>query len=105
MGFVICGLAFVVISIPLIFEKVPPNRWYGFRTKKTLSNREIWYKINKYTGKDIFIAGIILLLASPVLFVLKDRLSESAINLCGLVLTAIVVAAVVARGLLYLGKL
>ena len=104
MGFAICGLVFVIISIPLILEKIPPNRWYGFRTEKTLSNSEIWYRINKYTGKDLFIVGILLLLIAPVLFVSKDRLPETVINLLGLLIVVLLVAIVV-RGLLYLRKM
>jgi len=31
-----------VVAIPLILKIVPPNRFYGFRTARTLSNRELW---------------------------------------------------------------
>jgi hypothetical protein len=29
------------LSIPMVLQKVKPNRWYGFRTPKTLSNEKI----------------------------------------------------------------
>jgi hypothetical protein len=47
-----------VLSIPLILEKVPPNRWYGFRVAKTLSSERIWYKTNRVAGFDLVWAGI-----------------------------------------------
>ncbi len=40
----------ILISLPLILKLVPPNRWYGFRTRKMLSNAEIWYEAN-YKGE------------------------------------------------------
>ena len=44
------GLLFVVLSIPLIQERVPPNSIYGFRTAKSLSDPNIWYAINRISG-------------------------------------------------------
>lgn len=53
--------AFIVISIPLILEKIRPNKFYGIRLKKTLSNDKIWYKANKHCGWCFLITGIVLL--------------------------------------------
>ena len=53
------GLLWIGISIPLIYEKIGPNQLYGFRTRKTLSNKEIWYKTNKYMGKDFIVLGCV----------------------------------------------
>ena len=53
------GLLFIGISIPLLYEKIGPNSCYGFRTRKTLSNEEIWYKANKYMGKGFIILGVL----------------------------------------------
>jgi uncharacterized membrane protein len=54
----LAGLAFMVISLPLIYKRVPPNRWYGFRVRKTLSDPHIWYAANQVAGIDLFLAGI-----------------------------------------------
>lgn len=58
---ILAGMAFIAISIPLILEKVPPNRWYGFRVKKTLSDEKIWYVANRIAGYDLLIAGVVVL--------------------------------------------
>jgi len=50
----------IILSIPLIFEKIPPNLFYGIRTKTTLSDNIIWYKVNKYGGWYFLISGILL---------------------------------------------
>jgi hypothetical protein len=51
------GLLFISISIPLILKKVPPNRWYGFRVAKTFSSERIWYAANRVAGCDLMLAG------------------------------------------------
>jgi hypothetical protein len=33
--------------------------WYGFRTKHMLSNPEVWYEVNAYAGKSLFVSGIV----------------------------------------------
>jgi uncharacterized membrane protein len=62
MSFV--GILFIAVSLPLIFEKVKPNRWYGFRTKKTLSDERIWYEANRVAGYDLLLAGIAIVAGS-----------------------------------------
>ncbi|MGL5833213.1 MAG: SdpI family protein [Waterburya sp.] len=47
------GFLFIGISIPLILEKVTPNRWYGFRVAKTLASESIWDAANRVAGFDL----------------------------------------------------
>lgn len=58
--FGLIGMLFVGLSIPLIKNRVPPNRYYGFRTRRTLSDPKIWYELNHVSGKDLFVAGAII---------------------------------------------
>ncbi len=104
MMFLFCGLLFIGISIPLILGKIPPNHWYGFRTRKTLSNKEIWYKVNKYMGKDLAILGCLMVLYNLVLFIFKPTVLsfEPTGNMILLVGGVVVV---LVRSLLYLKKL
>jgi hypothetical protein len=51
----------IVLAIPLIFRKVPPNPLYGFRTSKTLSDAGIWYEANAGAGWDVALAGAAIL--------------------------------------------
>jgi uncharacterized membrane protein len=58
------GLSYSLLALPLIMKKIKPNRWYGFRVKKTLSNPEIWYKANQIAGKNMLLAGLTILAAT-----------------------------------------
>ena len=51
-----CGII-AVASIPLILNVVPPNGVYGFRTRQTLTNRELWFRANRFAGCAFFIAS------------------------------------------------
>ena len=55
---VFLGVATLIagLSLPMYFEKIPPNRWYGIRTPKTLANKETWYRVNKIGAKYLFYA-------------------------------------------------
>jgi uncharacterized membrane protein len=46
-----------VASVPLVFNWVPPNRFYGVRTRRTLSNRELWFRANRFAGRALLIAA------------------------------------------------
>ena len=61
VALLITGSVFIIISIPMLFNKIGPNYYYGFRTKKTLSNKEIWYKANRFMAKCLIIAGAVIL--------------------------------------------
>ena len=57
-----------MVSIPLIFKRIKPNYFYGVRTKKTLENKEIWYKANKIFGILLYITAIIMIIGSMILY-------------------------------------
>jgi len=59
ISMLVIGILEMVLSIPLILEKVPPNQLYGFRTRKTRHSEKIWYRANKFAGKSLFFAGLI----------------------------------------------
>jgi len=69
-GFI--GLGFIALGIPLKLNKIPPNRWYGFRTRKTLSDDDIWYAVNSATGEDMVRGGASLAACSFFVIVLRD---------------------------------
>ena len=67
--FALVGLLFIGLSIPLILGRVPPNSFYGCRTRKTLSDPKIWYEANRISGKDFLISGVLIFVASLVALV------------------------------------
>ena len=67
---------FLILSIPLILEKIRPNYIYGVRLKITYSNENVWYKANKYFGWHLLISGILLIfyrLAEPSFYFLQNN--------------------------------
>jgi len=71
LGFMIrfaaIGVLLVGLSIPLIRRCVKRNRWYGFRTSRTLADDRIWYEANAYAGRLLLKLGIVFTVASIVL--------------------------------------
>ena len=102
--FVGAGLLWIGISIPLLYEKIGPNWLYGFRTRKTLSNKEIWYKANKYMAKDFIILGCVQIFYNLVLIVWPINILPL---LCAGNMLILIggVAIILIRSLLYLRKL
>lgn len=49
-------LLLIGLAFPMINGTVSRNTTYGFRTRKTLSNDQIWYQANKFCGKAISIS-------------------------------------------------
>ena len=57
ISFLVPCAVIAVACVPLMLRIVPPNRLYGFRTQKTLANRELWFRANRFAGCALFIAA------------------------------------------------
>jgi uncharacterized membrane protein len=66
--FIVSGLLLIGVSIPLILRRVKPNRIYGFRTTKTLSDERIWYEANAYAGRMFLRTGSIFTISAIALY-------------------------------------
>jgi uncharacterized membrane protein len=51
----------ILFAIPLWMRMVPPNRFYGIRTRVTLGDEQRWYAVNASAGFDLLVSGIVLL--------------------------------------------
>lgn len=102
---IITGILEIIIGIPLLYGKIKPNIWYGFRTPKTRSNDEIWYKANKYVGRDFIFAGIIFTIVSLFLLIYRSNFSIIEISWIGIVLLITIIIVILLRGFIYLNKL
>lgn len=67
-AYVSMGLLFVLLSLPLLRGRVGPNRWYGFRTPRTLRDPAVWYPANRYMAKYLLGLGIVLIVAAIATF-------------------------------------
>jgi uncharacterized membrane protein len=78
--FVVIGALFVALGIPLKNGRVPPNRFYGFRTPRTLTDENVWYPVNRVLGVDMIRGGIAIMAVSLVLLAVRGFItSETAV--------------------------
>jgi uncharacterized membrane protein YbhN (UPF0104 family) len=95
--FAIPELIFFVIAVPLVLGLVPRNRFYGVRTRKTLSDDRIWYPVNRLASAVLMIGsalyGIIAVLVP------YNRAASDNFGTFGVHLTAFVLPLVIALGL------
>ena len=76
LSFGLVGLFFIGLSIPLMQGRVPPNRYYGFRTAKTLSDPRIWYEVNRISGNDLFLGGAVIAISSIIMLLIGQQWSR-----------------------------
>ena len=69
--FVPCAII-AVASVPLMLKLVPPNGVYGFRTRRTLADSDVWYRANRFAGCALFIASAI----SAAIFAARPELAS-----------------------------
>src|SRR5262249_15970212 len=62
------GLLLIVLSLPLLFQKVPPNPLYGFRLSPALDDPKIWYATNTHSAKRLMAAGASSVAAAIALY-------------------------------------
>ena len=87
----------MVLGIPLWARRVPPNRFYGVRTRTTLTDEARWYEINARTGRDLTLAAAFYSVATLVIdraaWPLEMRtLATAAVLIAALVWTSVRVA-------------
>lgn len=83
------------LCVPLILRKVKPNRWYGFRSKRTLGDPEVWYRVNRLGGAFLLVASLGTLFGClvPVLNHWPD-VGAAAVTLTSVVIASAVVMVV-----------
>lgn len=57
------AILLIVLGVPLMQRKVPPNWAYGVRIKATMSDDAIWYAVNEKSGRDLVVLGVAYLAA------------------------------------------
>jgi hypothetical protein len=62
------GVLLMLLSLPLLWGRIPPNGLYGFRVRATLDNPSIWYAANKYAAKRLLWSGAVFVVAAVVLY-------------------------------------
>ena len=64
--FVVPALLIILVSLPLVFGLIPKNRFYGFKTPKTLSDDQVWYRSNRYGARALIFSCLAYLLVAKL---------------------------------------
>ena len=86
----ICVLyaVFCVVSLPLIFRKVPRNPIYGYRTRATLSDDELWYEANAYFGRWFVVTSLVAAVAAVTMYLWRGVSPEAYLRLSVVLMVA-----------------
>lgn len=75
---IVCGIVFILISLPLVYKRVPMNHYYGFRIAKSFSSEENWYEINRFGGRQLIRWSVLLVAIGILYFVFPiDTLTDA----------------------------
>ena len=64
--FVVPAILILVLALPLMLGLIPPNRVYGIRTHKTVSNNEHWYRANRFGSWMLLLASLLYLVVAAI---------------------------------------
>ena len=99
------GMLIVLLAIPMILGKIRPNRLYGFRTRKTLSDPDIWYLANRAAGSAMVVAGLAMMIVAGCLMLLWKDISLNALSLIHLALWTVAIGSMVVLSFQALSRL
>jgi len=55
----LAALVFCALGAVLLFKALPPNRWFGLRTTRTLADPAVWYRAHQAFGWLFLITGLV----------------------------------------------
>jgi uncharacterized membrane protein len=89
------GALVTLLAVPLMLRRVPPNALYGLRVPATFRDDGVWYDANAASGRDLFVLGIVILIAAFVVPALGARdMTEAIVWTCITTVGAIVVGGI-----------
>ena len=102
MLYVAAGLLLIGLASPLVFRKIPPNHWYGFRVKRTLEDKEVWFAANAFAGRRLAWTGLATVAAAIIFHLLPvDKVDTYAVAVTAVMLFSLTVAVVQSFRYLY----
>jgi uncharacterized membrane protein len=54
----VIGILFV-FGVLLLFKALPPNRWFGLRTVRTLADAAVWYRAHRALGWVFLVTSLV----------------------------------------------
>jgi hypothetical protein len=84
------GVLMFLLSLPLVYRKVPMNHFYGVRIRASFESDRRWYDINAYGGRLLAIGSLPIVAAGlaglflPVDWLLPYACAATAVTLVSL---------------------
>lgn len=88
--YIAAGGVLVLLGVPLYFRWIRPNRFYGFRTPRTLAYPEIWYPVNRVMGGWLTVTGALTAGTATAVEHFDFGLPAAAATNCAVVVTGLV---------------
>jgi uncharacterized membrane protein len=99
------GVFLIAISLPVMYDKVPPNGFYGFRTPRTMSDPNLWYPANRVAGRNMVLAGLIVIITALVVFAMQKSIHPKTAALTLLVVSLASLTGAVIHSLMALRRM
>ena len=99
------GLLMAVLGMPMALGRVRRNSLYGFRTRKTLSSDHVWFLANRYSGRALVSAGLMMMVAAVPFFFIASLLGPTIAAWVMLAVLAVPMAWMVVKSFRYLARL
>ncbi|MFZ2634525.1 MAG: SdpI family protein [Desulfosalsimonadaceae bacterium] len=87
--FAVPALLLFVLAVPLLLGLIPRNRFYGVRTLKTLSDDDVWYRVNRLAAAVVMAASCVY--GMVAILVPYDRMANDDFLVWGIHLAAFAV--------------
>jgi uncharacterized membrane protein len=68
LSYVVTGIVYILVSMPLLFNRIGPNCFYGVRIPKAYESTEMWYKVNRLGAKVFLGYGVTMLAIGAILW-------------------------------------
>jgi uncharacterized membrane protein len=91
------ALLLIALAVPLRLRRVPPNRFYGVRTRATFADENTWYDVNARSGQDLLVAGVVSLAGIFVIDALGARWAPELRALASAIVLIVTLAVVSVR--------
>ena len=73
-GILLIGLVTLLVSLPLMYRKVPMNAFYGIRIRASFQSEERWCEINAQGGKLFAKWSALIIMAGLIGFIVPTDL-------------------------------
>jgi hypothetical protein len=86
------GILTFCVCLPLIYRKVPMNRFYGIRIPQSFASAERWYDINAHGGRLLARWSCLIIVTGVVSFLVPLRFLQAyAMTAAGAILISVIV--------------